>query len=390
MRTIKYESNGRIPAPLVEFDAVLVNEDDKAVGVAQCSRYGYVLIWGDGFKGVETVDPPSIDVSIRMAKQALQATHCHMEAETRNEREVTPTDIETYTEFRLGMSEMLKEKARYYTLLEQISEQPWIDKSRCSLAIRVNMLDAVKAFGNDLLANKEYVRFGDTGIEVPGKASWVPKMDGGFLQVEFNEWMRLDDFKIRGETDIGCINRIMLKLTAAHASAHKMLSDFQKEREDKLASYKKRLRQLYDHALSELASNHTVSPLTALHTWNVLAQIEKVDQIWAAHHGMDSAMTTFSLISWLACAFMPKETDGANSENTMTFHMVPNARSILDECDFIDKGNVQYVKLLDGILTKTSFDVEIVDDEHGYPVLRIKDSDDPICSDYVLCTIEGE
>ena len=44
MRTIKYESNGRIPAPLVEFDAVLVNEDDKAVGVAQCSRYGYVLI----------------------------------------------------------------------------------------------------------------------------------------------------------------------------------------------------------------------------------------------------------------------------------------------------------------------------------------------------------
>lgn len=389
MRTIKYESNGRIPAPLVEFDAVLVNEDDKAVGVAQCSRYGYVLIWGDGFKGFETVDPPSLDTAIRMAKQALQATHCHMESETRNEREVTPADIEAYTEFRLSTSEMLKEKARYYILLDQISEQPWIDKSMCINAEVVNKLGAVKEFGNVLLSSEEYVRFGDSGIEVPGKAEWIPKLDGGFLQVEFNEWMRLDDFKLRGETDIGCINRIMLKLTVAHASALKMLSEIQKEREDKLNSYKKRLRQLYDHALNELASNHTVSPLTALHIWNILAQIEKVDQIWAAHHGLDSAMTTFSLISWLACAFMPKETDGSNSENTMTFHMVPNARSILDECDFIDKGDVQYVKMLDGILTKTSFDVEIVDDEHGYPVLRIKDSDDPICSDYV-CTIEGE
>lgn len=389
MRTIKYESSGRIPAPLVEFYALLVNEDDKSVGVAQCSRYGYVLIWGDGFKGSETVDPPSLDTSIRMAKQALQATHCHMEAETRNEREVTPADIETYTEFRLSTSEMLKEKARYYTLLDQISEQPWIDKSMCINAEVMNKLGAVNEFGNVLLSSEEYVRFGDSGIEVPGKAEWIPKLDGGFLQVEFNEWMRLDDFKLRGETDIGCINRIILKLTVAHASALKMLSEFQKEREDKLASYKNRLRQMYDHALRELASNHTVSPLTSLHIWNILAQIEKVDQIWAAHHGLDSAMTTFSLISWLACAFMPKETDGSNSENTMTFHMVPNARSILDECDFIDRGDVQYVKMLDGILTKTSFDVEIVDDEHGYPVLRIKDSDDPICSDYV-CTIEGE
>lgn len=389
MRTIKYESTGHIPEPLVEFAAVLANEDDKAVGVAQCSRYGYALIWGDGFRGSETVDPPSLDVSILMAKRALQATHCHMEAETRNEREVTASDIETYTEFRLGTSEMLKEKARYYILLSQIAEQPWIDESRFSIAIRVNMLGAVKEFGSALLSNKEYLRFGDTGIEVPGKAEWIPKMDAGFLQVEFNEWTRLDDFKLRGETDIGCINRIILKLTVAHASALKMLSEFQKEREDKLASYKNRLRQMYGHALRELASNHAVSPLTALHTWNILAQIEKVDQIWAAHHGLDSAMTTFSLISLLAGAFMPKETDGANSENTMTFHMVPNARSILDECDFIDKGNVQYVKMLDGILTKTSFDVEIVDDEHGYPVLRIKDSDDPICSDYV-CTIEGE
>lgn len=389
MRTIKYESSGRIPAPLVEFYALLVNEDDKSVGVAQCSRYGYVLIWGDGFKGSETVDPPSLDTSIRMAKQALQATHCHMEAETRNEREVTPADIETYTEFRLSTSEMLKEKARYYTLLGQISEQPWIDKSMCINAEVMNKLGAVNEFGNVLLSSEEYVRFGDSGIEVPGKAEWIPKLDGGFLQVEFNEWMHLDDFKLRGETDIGCINRIILKLTVAHASALKMLSEFQKEREDKLASYKNRLRQMYDHALRELASNHTVSPLTSLHIWNILAQIEKVDQIWAAHHGLDSAMTTFSLISWLACAFMPKETDGSNSENTMTFHMVPNARSILDECDFIDRGDVQYVKMLDGILTKTSFDVEIVDDEHGYPVLRIKDSDDPICSDYV-CTIEGE
>ena len=389
MRTIKYESSGRIPAPLVEFYALLVNEDDKSVGVAQCSRYGYVLIWGDGFKGSETVDPPSLDTSIRMAKQALQATHCHMEAETRNEREVTPADIETYTEFRLSTSEMLKEKARYYTLLGQISEQPWIDKSMCINAEVMNKLGAVNEFGNVLLSSEEYVRFGDSGIEVPGKAEWIPKLDGGFLQVEFNEWMHLDDFKLRGETDIGCINRIILKLTVAHASALKMLSEFQKEREDKLASYKNRLRQMYDHALRELASNHTVSPLTSLHIWNILAQIEKVDQIWAAHHGLDSAMTTFSLISWLACAFMPKETDGSNSENTMTFHMVPNARSILDECDFIDRGDVQYVKMLDVILTKTSFDVEIVDDEHGYPVLRIKDSDDPICSDYV-CTIEGE
>lgn len=389
MRTIKYESSGRIPAPLVEFYALLVNEDDKSVGVAQCSRYGYVLIWGDGFKGFETVYPPSLDTSIRMAKQALQATHCHMEAETRNEREVTPADIETYTEFRLSTSEMLKEKARYYTLLDQISEQPWIDKSMCINAEVMNKLGAVKEFGNVLLSSEEYVRFGDSGIEVPGKAEWIPKLDGGFLQVEFNEWMRLDDFKLRGETDIGCINRIILKLAVAHASSLKMLSEFQKEREDKLASYKNRLRQMYDHALRELASNHTVSPLTALHIWNILAQIERVDQIWAAHHGLDSAMTTFSLISLLACAFMPKETDGSNSENTMTFHMVPNARSILDECDFIDKGDVQYVKMLDGILTKTSFDVEIVDDEHGYPVLRIKDSDDPICSDYV-CTIEGE